>query len=232
MSSDISKILRALSNIEESSITPATVKKGLNPQQKSVPQLPALFSPKNISPVLGSKKDPKHPMSKYMVGDSVEPKISALAEAMTEIEEDMLSKVKKDLTQYLDKLEAKERELERKATREIQDQNPAKADKQPTHEETIDEDPTEEEFGTDYSPEPDINPTLPESAPVKTITFEDGSSCDIYGDTNRGFEIRRGKKVLPSKFKDIDQATMAVDLYRAHRKKDAAQISQDYVDER
>ena len=31
--------------------------------------MPALFNPKKISPVLGSKKDPQHPMRKYMVGD-------------------------------------------------------------------------------------------------------------------------------------------------------------------
>jgi hypothetical protein len=46
----------------------------------------------------------KHPMDGYMVGDSVEPRRTALEEAMAEIEEDMLSKVKKDLTQYLDRV--------------------------------------------------------------------------------------------------------------------------------
>lgn len=231
MSSDIARILKALNTIEESSITPASVKKGLNPQQKSVPQLPALFSPKKISPVLGSKKDPKHPMSGYMVGDSVEPTGPALAEAMAEIEEDMLSKVKKDLTHYLDQLANKEKELERKAKKEIQDRNPAKADYQDTHEETVAEDPTEEEPGTDYVPTPDINPTLPESAPIKTITFEDGSSCEIYGDSKKGFEIRRGQRRISSKFKDLDQAVMATDLYRA-RLAAKQNDDRDYVEER
>ena len=70
MSDPIHSILQRLALIEGKT-TPAAVQHGLNPQQKSVPQLPALFRPKDISPVLKSKKDPKHPMSGYMVGDSV-----------------------------------------------------------------------------------------------------------------------------------------------------------------
>ena len=107
MSHDIRDILQRLTAVE-SKLTPTGVKKGLNPQQKSVPQLPALFRPHAIK-ALGAKTDPKHPMDGYMVGDSVEPKKTALEEAMAEIEEDMLSKVKKDLTHYLDRLEKKVR---------------------------------------------------------------------------------------------------------------------------
>ena len=96
MSNDIRSILDRL----------ATVEGRLSPAQQKVPQLPALFKPKHIR-ALGSKTDPKHPMDGYMVGDSIEPRRTALEEAMAEIEEDMLSKVKKDLTQYLDRLEKK-----------------------------------------------------------------------------------------------------------------------------
>lgn len=96
MSNDIRSILDRL----------ATVEGRLSPAQQKVPQLPALFKPRHIR-ALGSKTDPKHPMDGYMVGDSAEPRRTALEEAMAEIEEDMLSKVKKDLTQYLDRLEKK-----------------------------------------------------------------------------------------------------------------------------
>jgi hypothetical protein len=96
MSNDIRSILDRL----------ATVEGRLSPAQQKVPQLPALFKPRHIR-ALGSKTDPAHPMDGYMVGDSVEPKKTALEEAMAEIEEDMISKVKKDLTTYLDKLEKK-----------------------------------------------------------------------------------------------------------------------------
>jgi hypothetical protein len=107
MSNDIRSILDRL----------ATVEGRLTPGQQRVPQLPALFKPRHVR-ALGSKTDPAHPMDGYMVGDSVEPKKTALEEAMAEIEEDMLSKVKKDLTQYLDRLEKKvrvDRDLKDKA---------------------------------------------------------------------------------------------------------------------
>lgn len=96
MSNDIRSILDRL----------ATVEGKLSPAQQRVPQMPALFKPRHIR-ALSSKTDPQHPMDGYMVGDSVEPRRTALEEAMAEIEEDMLSKVKKDLTQYLDRLEKK-----------------------------------------------------------------------------------------------------------------------------
>jgi hypothetical protein len=94
----------------------------LSPAQQKVPQLPALFKPRHIR-ALGSKTDPAHPMDGYMVGDSVEPRRTALEEAMAEIEEDMLSKVKKDLTTYLDRLEKKvriDRDLKDKAQDAVQ----------------------------------------------------------------------------------------------------------------
>jgi hypothetical protein len=96
MSNDIRDIIQRL----------ATVEGRLSPAQQKVPQLPALFKPRHIR-ALGAKTDPAHPMDGYMVGDSVEPRRTALEEAMAEIEEDMISKVKRDLTQYLDKLEKK-----------------------------------------------------------------------------------------------------------------------------
>ena len=96
MSNDIRDIIQRL----------AIVEGRLSPAQQKVPQLPALFKPQHIR-ALGSKTDPAHPMDGYMVGDSVEPQRTALEEAMAEIEEDMISKVRKDLTHYLDRLEQK-----------------------------------------------------------------------------------------------------------------------------
>jgi len=104
MSNDIKHILERL----------AAVEGRLSPAQQKVPQLPALFKPKHIR-VLGSKTDPADPMDGYMVGER---RGTALEEAMAEIEEDMVSRVKKDLTQYLDHLEKKGRvnnELKNKA---------------------------------------------------------------------------------------------------------------------
>jgi len=105
-STDIRSILDRLATVE-SKLTPVTVKHGLNKQQKSVDQLPALFKPKNISPTLTKKPYQKHPMDGKLVGDSVEPTKSPLEEAMQEVEEDMLGKIKGDFISYLDKLEKK-----------------------------------------------------------------------------------------------------------------------------
>jgi len=105
MSNDIKQMLERLATVE-GRLTPTGVKHGLNSQQREVPQLPALFKPKHIR-ALGSRTDPAHPMDGYMVGDSTEPRGTALEEAIAEIEEDMVSRVKKDLTQYLDHLEKK-----------------------------------------------------------------------------------------------------------------------------
>jgi len=96
MSNDIKHILERLAAVEGK----------LTPAQQKVPQLPALFKPKHIR-ALGSRTDPAHPMDGYMVGDSVQSRGNALEEAIAEIEEDMVSRVKKDLTQYLDHLEKK-----------------------------------------------------------------------------------------------------------------------------
>ena len=262
MSFDIAALLTKLSAIEESAITPVAVKKGLNPQQKEVPQLSALVKPKKIS-ALGSKTDPEHPFRKYMVGasESVEEteEKTALEEAMCEIEEDMLSKVKKDLTTYLDKLEKKvkkDQDLIDKVKDEIADGNPAVpghqelADDEESCEEgdisqlekavadapvepiaNMEEDPTPAEPPVEPATPPQIDPTLAEvGAPVKYFTMEDGSCIECHGDTVKGFELRRNGRSMPSRFPSLDHAQMAVDLYKARQKKN--DISQDYVDER
>ena len=229
MSNDIHQILERLAAIE-GKLVPVTPKgKGLDPQQKDVKQLPALFRPKTIH-ALGAKTDPEHPMKGMAVGAAE----SKLAEAMQEVEEDMLSKVKKDLTTYLDKLEQKikvDRDLKDKAKDEVKDENPAKAGQQKHHEE-VEEDPTPSEVGDtpNATPAPEVNPTLPEGACVKSYTMEDGTCVECWGNERDGFELRRGDKKLPTRFKDLDQADMAVKLWQARRKK--IDMNQDYIEER
>lgn len=230
MSNDIRDILSRLTAVE-SKLTPATVKHGLNKQQDSVPQLPALFKPKKIS-VLGADKDPEHPARGYAVGsnESAEPVASKLAEAMAEIEEDMLSKVKRDLTTYLDKLEQKVKadpDLLAKAVDNIEDANPAKAGKQGSHDtsDDMEEDATE----TDELTRDAIDNQL-ESLAVKTVECWPGTLFEIHGNEHDGFEIRHQGRSLPSRFRNIDDADMAIKLYKAHR--DRQDPSADYIEER
>ena len=248
MSSDIRSILQRIVAIEEGTTTPAAVKSGLNAQQKSVPQLPALFKPKNIS-VLGAKTDPKHPMKGYAVGadESVESKKSALEEAMANIEEDMLSKVKADLNTYLDRLEQKmagddgrrDKEtptldkLEKKTNidRDLINKAVSAVEKgQAESEEELEEDPTQDASADIGQPDVPIqDPVLPEAA-IMTMEMDDGSMLECYGNERDGFEIRRGTNKLPTRFPKLDHARMAMDLYKIRRGKEDR--GQDYIEER
>ena len=228
MNNDIAKILDRFRLIE-SDLTPTSVKHGLNKQQKSVPQLPALFKPENISPVLGSNNQ-KKPLGKNMVGDSKEP--SALSRHMSEIDEDMLSRVKQDLGQYLDYLEAKKddeindkkKHLMRQAAQKVQDRNPARAGNQDEYSET--EEPMLS--GTAMMSPVSVGES---DQPVKIIQLEDGSCLECYGNDDRGFEIRLGGRVLPSRFRTLDEAEMAVEMFRAHRRGLPQDPSDDYLEE-
>jgi hypothetical protein len=313
MSNDIRSILDRL----------ATVEGKLSPAQQKVPQLPALFKPRHIR-ALGAKTDPAHPMDGYMVGDSIEPRRTALEEAMAEIEEDMLSKVKKDLTTYLDKLEKKvavSRDLKDKAVDAVEKGQAEEDldefapvggdDREPDEEEILrqlaahwwngteqqmakaqntlaamgweigpdesgdddagvyvyrigDEDGRDtvafahsdldlnEEIDTDpaamqgpsdpldtetaHSIEAGITDKLnaPQAPQAPQATFEmaDGIALECWGDDNSGYELRHGSKRLPSRFKSLDDAGMAVKLYQARRQAQQRDSNTDYIEER
>jgi len=230
MSNDIRDILQRL----------ATVEGKLSPAQQKVPQLPALFKPRHIR-ALGSKTDPAHPMDGYMVGDSIEPKKTALEEAMAEIEEDMLSKVKKDLTQYLDRLEKKvsiDRELKDKALDAVQQRQPEEE-----IEEIADTDPaamqgpsdpgdTEVAHAAELGVADRLNAPQAPQAPSATFEMADGVALECWGDDNQGYEIRHGERALPSRFKSLDDAGMAVKLYQARHRAQQRNSDADYIEER
>ena len=224
MSNDIRSILDRL----------ATVEGRLSPAQQKVPQLPALFKPRHIR-ALGSKTDPAHPMDGYMVGDSIEPRKTALEEAMAEIEEDMLSKVKKDLTTYLDKLEKRVR-----VDRDLKDKAQDAVERGDVEEE-IDTDPAAMHGPSDpgdtevaHAAELDVDNTLSApQAPVATFEMADGAALECWGDDHQGYELRHGERALPSRFKNLDDAGMAVKLYQARKRQQSKQdLGQDYIEER
>ena len=264
MSNDIRSILDRL----------ATVEGRLSPAQQRVPQLPALFKPRHIR-ALGSKTDPAHPMDGYMVGDSIEPKRTALEEAMAEIEEDMLSKVKRDLTTYLDKLEKKvrvDRDLKDKAQDAVErgdveeetevDEAPLSqmrdyfskdvdATKNPVkgpvvariNKQSEDTDPaamqgpsdpgdTETAHNIELGVADRLNAPQAPQAPSATFEMADGMALDCYGDDNSGYELRNGERALPSRFRSLDDAGMAVKLYQARRQAQQRNSNTDYIEER
>jgi len=246
---------------------------------------------------------------------------------MAEIEEDMISKVKKDLTTYLDKLEKKvsiDRALKDKAVdavekgraeEEIEEFAPVGGDdREPDEEEILRQlaaqcwNGTEQqmakaqntlaamcwEIGQDQSGDDDagvfliragdengdsyiafnhsdldlneeidtdpaaiqgpsdpldtetahyieagitdkLNAPQAPQAPAATFEMADGVALECCGDDNQGYELRRGGKTLPSRFKSLDDAGMAVKLYQARKQRQQRpeqDRSQDYIEER
>jgi len=226
-SADIRSILDRLATVEEGKLTPVNVKHGLNKQQKSADQLPALFKPRDISPTLTKKPYQKHPMDGKLVGDSIEPTKSPLEEAMQEVEEDMLSKVKRTFVDYLERLEDSNK-IDSHLVRKAKDELDIANDPDPENEE-IDEDPTQQDFDIVPAQAPIEDPTLAE-APVKTYPMEDGSMLECYGDEAKGFEIRHGERKLPTRFRNVNDADMAVKIFQKRNNK--PQGNQDYLEER
>lgn len=229
MSNDIRDIIERLA-ILEGRVTPTTVKSGLNPEQRSVKQLPALFKPKTQK-ILGGNPDAKNPLGGWLVGDSVEREEEPLEEAKVE-EEKLLDQVKKSLTDYLSSIEDKYKDDSISKRAKDRDLGERAKDRDLVAKE-LDEDPTEEEpANTDQVPTTPVqNTTYSEPSPsaIKTYTMEDGRMCEIHGDEATGFEIRHGNRSMPSRFKTIDEASLALEMYRARCR--AQNQSNDYIDE-
>ena len=190
MSDDIKNMLDKLRLLEGTVTSPALPKRGLNKQQKSVPELPALFKPKDISPVLGSKKDPRHPTADYFVGGESK-----------EMSEDLLSSVRRTLDDYLQDIEQK---LEKQKDRDLI----SKA-------------------GQDIQKDP-----LRDLLPVKTIATDDGKDMRIQGNEDDGFVIRIRDRPMKARFRTLDEAEMACEIFAAHRRnRNMEAQAQDYVEE-
>jgi hypothetical protein len=240
MTDPIYGIIERLALIEGKT-TPVSVRHGLNAQQKSAGQLPALFKPHNISPTLTKKPYQKNPLAGKLVGDSVEPRKPSLEEAMQEVEEDMVSRVKGQFADYLEKLE-KENHLDSHLV------NKAKHDLDIGDGGEVDEatwdadvapigDPADTEVAhgvEDHIAASVAAPAAPMAAvsesPVKTYTLEDGTCLECWGDDESGYEVRHGERSLPTRFPRIDHADMAVRLFQKRRQRQDQ--SQDYIEER
>jgi hypothetical protein len=221
---DIYSIVERLRVLEE----------GLDKNQRSVNQLSATFKPKTVA-VLTAKKDPKNPMAGKLVGgnESVESNKAVVEEVATE---DVLDKVKQSFADYLKNVADEIKTDSDLKDKKHEDSDIKKKDKRDRDliAKEINEDPTEDEPVTNKPPvatpqAPTQNPTYAECAPVKTIALEDGRLCEIHGNENTGFEIRHGNRRMPSKFKNIDDATMALEMFM-HRRR-AQDESADYIDE-
>ena len=233
MTDPIYRIIERLALIEGRT-TPVSVRHGLNAQQKGVPQLPALLKPRNISPTLTQKPYQAHPLDGYMVGEN------SLAEAMQEVEEDMVSRVKGQFADFLEKLE-KENKLDshlvNKAKHDLDIGDDKEVD-EATWDQDVDPvgDPADTEVAhgvEDHiaaSVAAPADPMAESGAPAKTYTLEDGTCLEAYGNDESGYEVRHGQRRLPTRFPRIDHADMAVKLFQKRRQRQ--DLSQDYIEEK
>ena len=217
---DIYSIVERLRILEE----------GLDKNQRSVNQLSATFKPKTVA-VLTAKTDPKNPMAGKLVGSDESVKNDQdMLEA--EMAEDVLEKVKKSFTDFI-------KQAEKSIDKEVQEKKREDTDLKKKEKKDRDlivkaapvaEDPTQEELPEPtMTTTPTVNPTYGESAPVKSIALRDDMICEIHGNERDGFEIRRAGRSLPTKFKNIEQAEMALEMFRARMQRHDE--SQDYLDE-
>ena len=89
--------------------------------------------------------------------------------------------------------------------------------------------PREKDIAVAQQPAAMAPVAVPVSAPVKTITLEDGRTCEIHGDEHRGVEIRHGGNTMKSRFKNIDHAQIALEMYLARNKQQ--NDTSDYIEE-
>jgi hypothetical protein len=149
-------------------------------------------------------------------------------------EEKLLDKVKKSLTDYLASVEEKlEKKIDRDLGEKPADQDIGTKEKKDrdlvAKEKELDEDPTQEDPVIQTPTLPQQDPTYAESYAVKTIEMSPGKICEIHGNEKLGFEIRHGNRKLPSRFRNLDEAVMAVEMFCSRQRKQDE--SQDYIEE-
>ena len=211
------------------------IEEGLNTNQRSVNQLSATFKPKTVA-VLTAKTDPKNPLAGKLVGcEEGEEPDEPLEEAVTS--EDVLDRVKSSFADYLKTVsdeirqdsDLKDKKHEDSDIKEKSTVDRALVAKQQKIKEA------DSEIGAALSGEiPAQQPagepgvSMKESAPVKTVTNECGL-WEVHGNETTGFEIRHSNRQLPTRFKNLDEAEMALEMFAARRRR--MNDSADYIDE-
>ena len=213
---DIYSIVERLRILEE----------GLDKNQRSANQLSATFKPKTVA-VLTAKRDPKNPMAGKMVGGCEESE--ELDEAA--VAEDVLEKVKRSFTDFIKEIEdIQDTDLKDKTTGDSDIKAKDKQDRTLVAKQTEDSELGSALSGVVPAAQPEGEPgvSMKESAVVKTITNECGL-WEVHGDETSGFEIRHGNRQLPTRFKNLDEAELALEMFNARRRRHNE--AQDYIDE-
>ena len=245
MSDDIYDILGRIQTLNE----------GQDAAQKSVHQLPALFKPKNISPVLGSKKDPANPFKGYFVGGESEVKNDESIDEGDVVpfnrggynklsnKEDYLDK-RDDLYKLLsmsgldqtmrDHTKQRLADLDKAARLAgIIESSHATEDVLSTMKKKLSD--YLSDVATAIKKDPDLKDKLPQDSKtigpaVKTITTDDGHELKIHGNEDDGFRITIKNKPSKAKFENLEHAVMACEMYCSRRR--MVEGNADYVEEK
>ena len=215
---DIYSIVERLRMLEE----------GLDTNQRSVNQLSATFKPKTVS-VLTAKKDPKNPMAGKLVGGCEESEEHDETVLEADMSEDVLDKVKRSFTDFIKQAEQEINDSD------IKEKKTGDSDLKAKDKRDRDLVANESELGSAMSgiipaeqPAGEPGVSMKENTAVKTVTNECGL-WEVHGDDQAGFEIRRDKRCLPTRFKTLDEAEMALEMFNLRRRKNNE--AQDYIDE-
>jgi hypothetical protein len=203
------------------------LEEGLDKDQKSVNQLGATFKPKIVS-VLTAKTDPKNPLAGKMVGADESQELGEEASV------DVLEKVKQSFADYLKNV-ADEIKQDTDLKDKKRDDSDIKKKDRRDRDLVAKVAKEDSELGAALSGEiPAAQPagepgvSVKESGPVKTVTNECGL-WEMHGDEHTGFEIRHGNRRLPTRFKNLEEAEMALEMFNARQRKHNE--AQDYIDE-
>ena len=203
------------------------LEEGLDKDQKSVNQLGATFKPKTVA-VLTAKQDPKNPLVGKMVGADESRELGEEASV------DVLEKVKQSFADYLKNVADEIKQDTDLKDKKRDDSDIKKKDRRDRDlVAKVAED--DSELGSALSGEiPAAQPagepgvSMKEAAPVKTVTNECGL-WEMHGDEHSGFEIRHGNRRLPTRFKNLEEAELALEMFNARQRKHNE--AQDYIDE-
>jgi len=220
------------------------LEEGLDKNQRSVNQLSATFKPKTVA-VLTAKKDPKNPMAGKLVGgceesinsedDPLKDRTTIVGEA--DMAEDVLDKVKKSFTDFIKQAEKQINDTDLK-DKKHEDSDLKKKEKRDRDLVSKNNQHMAEEGELDTAlsgvipaqqPPGEPGVSIKESGPVATVNNECGL-WEMHGNRHSGFEIRRGGRSLPTRFRDLDEAKMAIEMF-AHRMRKQNEL-QDYMEEK
>ena len=218
------------------------------------------ITPKDNKPITETKqKKPALFNNLRKTNEMFMPSVGGVEMAEDNMEEDVLSKVKRSLADYLQSTEAElaqdkeliakkkqDLDLKKRELRDLTLQAKPRHRTQHMEEYDLEEEPNQTPAGGQASAGL-TDPTYAESigsAPVKTVHVpvereEVGLSggggsvlVEIHGDERDGFRICRAGKELPRRFSSLEECEMALEMYMARRKaQKAADESADYIEE-